>query len=67
MSNKIQYTELELATEIFECLDQLYSIQIEEGIKRLPEDLVKHAGVIGIAHTNASMLLNKLKRKEREK
>jgi hypothetical protein len=52
---------LELAEEIFSCLDMLYSNDSGNKPKFLPDVLSEYSGIIHVAYKQSKLLINKLK------
>lgn len=53
-------TPLEHANELVECLDSFYTEDLGKGVKMLPEELSKYAGIISVAYEQAKSLQAKL-------
>jgi len=53
-------TPLELAEEVFRCVDNLYSETTDTGMRKLPNEFNDHAGYISVAHRQSKLLKEKL-------
>ena len=51
---------LELAEEIYSCVDSLYSETTDTGMRKLPDALSDYAGYISVAHRQSKLLIEKL-------
>lgn len=57
-----EWTSYDIAEELVECLEQFYSEEVN-GLKRLPQELSKYSGLIGVALSEAKELRDNLKEK----
>jgi len=53
-------TPLELAEEIFSCVNSLYCETTDTGMKKLPKELSNYAGYISVIYVQSKLLVNKL-------
>lgn len=53
-------TPIECVEDIIECLESLYTVELNNGVKRLPKELIDFSGFISIALKQARLLKTKL-------
>lgn len=54
-----EWTNLDIAEDLVECLSQFYSEEVN-GMKKLPKELSKYSGLISVALSEATTLKNNL-------